>query len=252
LLRDRFSDPTLTGDTLLPNVDYFAAVLFKRFMGNKVFGTSTKDIKVQAYAHCPRSTAGLSVAVVNLDTVQRDLQLDAPELQSTSKRVEYILSSDSDSPFSQYAKINGKSKVATVEGLLGAAVDGHGGTITLPPQSFGIVVFPGADVRLCHGPSPKPPSPPSPPTPPSPPSPPSPPTPAGKCTYLENTMVDRYQAKEDGASREDCCNRCQGKKDCVAVAFQNNKCKYVTDATAKHVNRPGAVLCILKEMDIVV
>merc|ERR1712118_345866 len=112
--------------------------------------------------------------------------------------------------------------------------------------------FPLADVRLCHGPSPKPPSPPSPPTPPSPPSPPSPPTPAGKCTCLENTMVDRYQEKEDGVSRDDCCSRCQSKEHCVAVAFQNNKCKYVTDAAAKQVHKPGAVLCILKKMDLVV
>lgn len=59
-------------------------------------------------------------------------------------------------------------------------------------------------------------------------------------------MVDQYQSKEDGASKDDCCKRCLNRSGCVAVAFQNHKCKYVEGATPKHVHRPGSVLCILK------
>lgn len=159
LLRDRFWDKTLSGDTLVANVDYFAAVLFKQFMGNEVFMTRTQDLKVQVYAHCARSTGGLATAVLNLDTTARTVHLDTSELDTSIDRVEYILTSDSNSPFSQKAKVNGKTRVTSVQSLKAAAVKGQGNTITLPPQSFGIVVFPSAKVNHCAvGPSPPSPS----------------------------------------------------------------------------------------------
>lgn len=254
LLRDRFSDKTLSGDALVANVDYFAAVMFHKFMGNQVFLTKTADLKVQVYAHCARSTDGLATAVLNLDTVERTVRLDSSELHTNSDRVEYILTSDSKSPFSQYAKINGKARVESVQTLMAAAVKGQGNTITLPPQSFGIVVFTSAKVKHCGArpspPVPPTPAPPSPPPSPPVPTPPSPPSPS-QCTFIQNTGVDAYEAKEGGESKEDCCERCAKKQGCQAVVFQHNKCKYAK-ATAKHIRNTGAVVCIPKDVKVFV
>jgi len=85
---------------------------------------------------------------------------------------------------------------------------------------------------------------------PSPPAPPSP-TPPGECTYIQDTMVPEYGFKEVGASKEDCCKRCQSRTDCGVVAFQNGKCKYA-QATAKQVHTPGSVLCVTKVAEFAV
>merc|ERR1712216_895659 len=139
----------------------------------------------------------------------------------------------------QYAKLNGGERLTSAADLVG--VKGTGNIVTLPAQSCGAVDFPNAAVSLCS---------PSPPAPPAPPAPPSP-TPPGECTYLLDTMVSDYEEKEVGASKEDCCTRCQSRKDCGAVAFQNGKCKYA-QVTAKHVHTPVSVLCTPKGAELVV
>jgi len=150
LLRDRFWEKTMKGDTLEPNVDYFSAVLFKRYMGNNVFRTSTPDDMLQAYAHCSRGKhGGLAVALINLDTRNRVALLhdEAGKLSSSSSRTDYLLTSDSGSPHGQYAKLNGGRAVRSVKDLVGKP--GHGNSVTLAPRSYGVVVFDGADVPLC-------------------------------------------------------------------------------------------------------
>jgi hypothetical protein len=184
LLRDRFWDKTMKGDTLQPNADYFSAVLFTKLMGKEVLLTSTPDDEVQVYAHCARpgqagfQEGALAVALINLDTQRREVQLSAHGLSTTSRRLEYIMTAASKPP-SQFAKINGDKVLKSLADLVG--VEGQGDSFTLPPQSYGAVLFPDAAVHHCvAGPSPPPlpPSPPSPtPTPPTPPSPPAPPGP---------------------------------------------------------------------------
>merc|ERR1712072_1254078 len=150
LLRDRFWEKTMKGDTLEPNVDYFSAVLFKRHMGNEVFQTSAPDNMLQAYAHCSRGKrGGLAVALINLDTRNQVALLHdaAGKLSSSSSRTDYLLTSDSGSPHGQYAKLNGGRTVRSVKDLVGKP--GHGNSVTLAPRSYGVVVFDGADVPLC-------------------------------------------------------------------------------------------------------
>ena len=159
LLRDRFWDKNMTGDAVLPNTDYFVAVLFKRQMGNDVFATQpSKDGKVLAYAHCARKHpgGGLAVALINFDTSVRSTSVQAVGGGSLDgARVEYILTAaggERGGPYSQFAQLNGRgTPLASAKDLADGAKAGKGATVTLPPQSFGVVVWPGAGVALCGG-----------------------------------------------------------------------------------------------------
>lgn len=159
LLRDRFWDKNMTGDAVLPNTDYFVAVLFKRQMGNDVFATQpSKDGKVLAYAHCARQHpgGGLAVALINFDTSVRSTSVQAVGGGSLDgARIEYILTAaggERDGPYSQFAQLNGGgTPLASAKDLADGAKAGKGATVTLPPQSFGVVVWPGAGVALCGG-----------------------------------------------------------------------------------------------------
>jgi len=180
LLRDRFWDKTMQGDTLKPNADYFSAVLFTRVMGNEVFHTKTPDDSVQAYAHCARTgqhgfkAGALAVAVINLDTKQRTVRLGNGGLNSNSRHTDYIMTADGSTPYAQYVKLNGGKRLEDAADLVG--IEAVGNVISLPAQSYGAVLFPDAAVDHCST-TPTPPSPSPPPTPPSPPVPPAPPSP---------------------------------------------------------------------------
>jgi hypothetical protein len=76
------------------------------------------------------------------------------------------------------------------------------------------------------------------------PSPPSP-SPSSGCTFLEGTALDGYTSKEDGASKEDCCKRCQEMAGCSEVGYNNGKCKYGKPG-AKHVANDHWVTCVVK------
>ena len=149
LLRDRFWDHTMEGDALFPNADYFSNVLFTRQMGNEVFNTTTSDIHVQVYAHCSRRhKGGLAVAVINYNTEATQVVLDNAQLGEESAREEWIMTSnDPSTVFSKFANING-NKLTSVKDLVGVA--GKGNTLTLPPQSYGVVVYPDAAVGACN------------------------------------------------------------------------------------------------------
>ena len=61
LLRDGFAyncTPGSSRSCVVPNVDYFSAVLFKRLMGRRVLNTSTTSDAVDVYAHCTPAGQG--------------------------------------------------------------------------------------------------------------------------------------------------------------------------------------------------
>ena len=71
------------------------------------------------------------------------------------ERVEYILTAaggERGGVYSRFAQLNGRGKpLAAAEDLAVGAKPGNGATVVLPPQSFGIVVWPSAGVALCGG-----------------------------------------------------------------------------------------------------
>ena len=161
LLRDTYWDKNITDThTILANPDYFSAVLFKRYMGNAVFATvtptattDTSGSSVLVFAHCARQhEGGLAVAIINFDTVARPVTIDDAHIDSSSARMDYIMESaggEGEGPYSQYAKLNGGSKrLETAADLIGQKGTG-GASLVLPPQSYGVVVFPEAGVKHC-------------------------------------------------------------------------------------------------------
>ena len=155
LLRDTYWDKNITDThTIVANPDYYTAVLFKRHMGNAVFATVTPTAtSVLVFAHCARQhVGGLAVAIINFDTVARPVTIDDAHIDSSSARMDYIMESaggEGEGPYSQYAKLNGGSKrLETAADLIGQAGKG-GASLVLPPQSYGVVVFPEAGVKHC-------------------------------------------------------------------------------------------------------
>jgi hypothetical protein len=155
LLRDRFWDKNLTEDALVPNVDYFSAVLFKRHMGNQVFATApASSAKVLAYAHCAREyDCGLAIAIINFDAQERAawlLQTSSSSDELSGRHIDYIMTADGGeggSAFSQFTKLNSGKRLVEAKDLVGASANGN--ALVLLAQSYGVVVFPNASLRLC-------------------------------------------------------------------------------------------------------
>ncbi|KAJ8751649.1 hypothetical protein K2173_025808 [Erythroxylum novogranatense] len=58
----------LNTTTLLPNPDYYSALLWHRLMGRKVLSTSFSGTKkLRAYAHCSKVSTGITLLLINLD-----------------------------------------------------------------------------------------------------------------------------------------------------------------------------------------
>ena len=96
LLKDKYWSDV---DGVVPNVDFFNAVLFKRYMGNNVFATSSGDRELKVYAHCMRGDAPGAVAVllINFKPTEAVVELEG----FVGKRVDFFLNAST--PFSAAA-----------------------------------------------------------------------------------------------------------------------------------------------------
>ncbi|PIN01871.1 Beta-glucuronidase [Handroanthus impetiginosus] len=58
----------LNTTTFVPNPDYYSALLWHRLMGRKVLATNFVGTnKTRAYAHCSKTTVGITLLLINLD-----------------------------------------------------------------------------------------------------------------------------------------------------------------------------------------
>lgn len=77
----------LNTTTYVPNPDYYSALLWHRLMGRNVLSTNVLTIKkLRAYAHCSKTSPGITVLLINLDgdtTVQVGLSVANAILNNT-------------------------------------------------------------------------------------------------------------------------------------------------------------------------
>lgn len=65
--------------SFLPNADYWAALLWKRLMGNRILDAGSHPQGLQLYAHCQKGNPrGVTVLAINLQTEPDSLHLSAP------------------------------------------------------------------------------------------------------------------------------------------------------------------------------
>jgi heparanase 1 len=135
--------------TLDPRPDYWASVLWRRLMDERVLDVTrvTVDENVRLYAHCTHQKPGaVTVLAINLDP-QHDVRLDIEGLEGGKDL--YLLTADS---------------LDSADLMLNGVVlrDEDGALPDLPPQSIGsrpadlparsmaFVVFPDADAAACR------------------------------------------------------------------------------------------------------
>ena len=137
-------------ETLAPNPDYWASLLWKRSMGRVVLGVSASgdDASVRAYAHCaPEGKGGVSLLLVNL---HRDsgARVRVAGDGVTAARL-FLVSSPSLSSPEVY--LNGKP--LRFDGALPVIEPSEqgvpGGIVNLPAASYAFVVLPDAGAEAC-------------------------------------------------------------------------------------------------------
>ncbi|MGA9668893.1 MAG: hypothetical protein WBQ94_06775 [Terracidiphilus sp.] len=135
----------LNEDTLEPRPDYWAALLWKRTMGNVVLDPGdTKDQRLRIYAQCSKSgKGGVALVVLNTDTQNdralilpsdaEELTLTAPELTSTK------------------LILNGTTLEAGLDGSIGdfKGKEVKMGAIRLAPSSITFLTLPSSHNKAC-------------------------------------------------------------------------------------------------------
>ncbi len=153
---------TLTGgdygliddETLLPNPDYWASLLWRRLMGTTVLDVwgATHTAGVQPYAHCQRNTlGGVSFVLINVHPSQ-DSTLRLPPLGPG-----YLYLVEADGPRAKDVRLNGSGISLDAQGELPQLLphaenpDSTGAVeVTLPPLSYAFVTFPEAGAAACQ------------------------------------------------------------------------------------------------------
>jgi len=139
------SDYALIDDrTWLPRPNYWAALLWRRLMGEVVLDAGPNDGDLHVYAHCLRSKpGGVAIAAVNLSRTENAvLRLDvrAQRYELTAPSLE-----------SQSVRLNGKVlalKNDNLPAIVGASV--RRGPISLAPASVTFFELPDANNLACH------------------------------------------------------------------------------------------------------
>ena len=135
----------LDEDTLEPRPDYWAALLWKRTMGNVVLDPGVpKNQSLRIYAHCSiNAKGGVSLVVLNTDadheqvltlpSSSQQFSLSAPDLTSTT------------------VLLNGTELKAEPDGLVGTlkAQEMRKGSIRLAPASVTFLTVPAAHNKNC-------------------------------------------------------------------------------------------------------
>lgn len=141
--------------SMLPNPDYWTALLWKMTMGTGVLTTSTDSSDIDAFTHCTASNdrlsnnqTGLTIAWVNLSP-STTYTINVPGIDSSNwvPREEYILTSPDNNLASQTILLNNNPLTFSngqLSPLIPVTVMDPSVAWTVPPLSYGYTVFPNA------------------------------------------------------------------------------------------------------------
>jgi heparanase 1 len=135
----------LSEDTLDPAPDYWAALLWKRTMGDVVLNPGTpKDQSLRIYAHCSKDgKGGVALVALNTDTKQ-DQVLNLPQAAESFTLTAADLTSAK-------TLLNGEELQPEADGSVGALKPDHvkAGLARLAPASVTFLIFPSARNKSC-------------------------------------------------------------------------------------------------------
>lgn len=140
-------------DSLKPNPDYWASLLWRRLMGGKVLAVSeAAPTAVQSYAHCQREgDGGVAFALVNVHP-RKIMHVQLPPLGARADlylvEAEHLRAAE--------VELNGAPLRLQPDGALPALLPsslfprkGEGARVQLPPLSYAFVVLPEANAPVC-------------------------------------------------------------------------------------------------------
>ncbi|KAK3140077.1 hypothetical protein QOZ80_5AG0395320 [Eleusine coracana subsp. coracana] len=175
----------LDTNTLLPNPDYYSALLWHRLMGTRVLSIDISGSSyLRAYVHCGKEKGGVALLLLNLHrsmgfmiSVRNDLNVDLAEGQGIrrdnafvhglkrtvswvgskasdglEKREEYHLSAKDGNPFARTMLLNGAPLELTEDGdipELNPVQVSVNSPIYVAPLSIAFVVFPDFEAEAC-------------------------------------------------------------------------------------------------------
>ncbi len=135
----------LNEDTLDPRPDYWAALLWKRTVGDVVLDPATpKNESLRIYAHCSKGgKGGVAVVALNTDTKQEQM-LTLPQAAESFTMTAADLTSTK-------VLLNGADLEAEADGSVGALKPEHlkAGPARLAPTSVTFLIFPSARNKSC-------------------------------------------------------------------------------------------------------
>jgi heparanase 1 len=143
----------IDNETLAPNPDYWASLLWKRLMGRIVLDVKSTDDDpfVRTYAHCtPAGDGSISLLVINLHP-DRTMQVRIDDLSTTAAQV-YLVTSPSLTSSDAYLndrRLRYTGYLPTLEPRRDIVAQGR---LDLPAASYAFVVLPSAGATAC-GPS---------------------------------------------------------------------------------------------------
>jgi heparanase 1 len=136
--------------TLDPRPDYWASVLWRRLMGQRVLnvGRTAVDDLVRVYAHCAYQRPGaVTVLAINLDA-EHSVRIEVEGLSNADKEL-YLLTSDALDSSDLW--LNGVL-LRDEDGVLPALDSDPIGTrpVDIPARAMAFIVYPDADAAACQ------------------------------------------------------------------------------------------------------
>ena len=141
---------------LVPNPDFFTALLWQRLMGSTFLGSSLGDIKpgsplpVRVHVACAgvgKPGRDVTVAFLNGGTTALTARLDG---MRPSSRVEYILTpGDERGLLSRSVRLNDGDSLHISDQLPGRVVEGHVTHLEFPAQTYGFFVLKEVGAAAC-------------------------------------------------------------------------------------------------------
>ena len=136
--------------TLDPRPDYWASVLWRRLMGQRVLdvGRTAVDDQVRVYAHCSRERVGaVTVLAINLDS-ENSVRIDMDGISNTEKELYLLTSNGLDS---SDLILNG-TLLRDDNGVLPPLDPSQIGRrpADIPPHAMAFIVYPNADAAACQ------------------------------------------------------------------------------------------------------
>lgn len=153
-----FVRQTLSGSTyglvndvsLAPTPDYWAALLWRRFMGRRALAVADGGA-VRVFAHCQRDGAPGAVTVLALNTSrERRARVQVKGVSGARPAQLYLVTAPD--PSGQALELNGRPLQAGADGTPPPRFRRRTarGSVTLPPLSYAFVVLPKARVPACR------------------------------------------------------------------------------------------------------